>query len=267
MELRLGKQEYVADPRTMMLGNFIEPIVLPHTYDFDRHRAKFPIHPWGNDQWGNCVKVGQANQLIRLERIEQKRTLKLNDSLVVEAYKEEVERQFGTRPIFAGGAGDDGLVVLHNLRNWRKVGWTLDFTKKKKDARTYTISAFGEIIPSDYEQVKGAIYLLHGAQLGFWLPRSVRGNYTRWDYNGESSPEWQAGSWGGHLVYAKAYDGNDIEILTWGMKVKVSRTFVAKYCDEAWAVVDNFDNWRSSSQLDTAGMLNYLRSIGATGIE
>lgn len=267
MTLRLGKQEHVADPKTMMLGNFMAPIALPAHYNFDTKRSPFPLAPWGNDKWGNCVKVGQANQLVRLERLEQRRTLKLQEAHVVLAYQDEVERQFGIRPGVAGGVGDDGLVVLDNLRNWRNVGWPLDFTKKPNDARVYKVDAFGELEPNDYEQLKSAIYLLHGVQFGFWLPKAVQNNFTLWDYKGETDAVWQPGSWGGHLVYAKAYSGDVVEILTWGFKVRVTKRFIAKYADEAWAVVDSLDAWRRSSELDSQGMLKYLRDIGARGIE
>ena len=267
--MRLGKREYHHDEKTMMLGNFMAPPVVPAKHDFDAHRAKFPLHVWGNDAWGNCVKVGQANQLTRLERIEQRRTLKLQTDHIVKAYQEEVARQFGTAPEFPGDENDHGLVVLHNLRNWRNIGWPLDFTKKPDDERVYTISAFGELEPNDYEQLKAACYLLHGIHLGIWLPVAVQGVYSKWDYKPEedTGPAWAPGSWGGHLVYAKAYDGDEMEILTWGQKVRVTKSFLARYCDEAWAVVDNFDNWRRSKQIDVEGMLAYLREIGARGIE
>lgn len=265
--MRLGKQEAKYDQRTMSLANFMAPPVVPSSFDFDKTRAAFPLFPWGNNEWGNCVKVGQANQLVRLERLEQRRTLKLTEELVVEAYKDEAQREFGNRPIQAGDPWDNGLFVLDNLKNWRAIGWPLDFTKKPNDTRTYNIAAFGELIPTDYEQIKAAIYLLHGVQIGLWLPKGVQGNYTYWDYPASNGDDkWQPGSWGGHLVYAKAYDGDDIEILTWGMKVRVSREFIAKYSDEAYAVVDNFDNWRKSKTLDVEAMIEYLRSIGARGV-
>lgn len=267
MELRLGKKEYVPDPRNMMLSNYMTPRVLPAKYDFDKKRKPFPLHPFGNDKWGNCVKVGQANEMLRLERLEQRRTLKIQEHHVVAAYQDEVERQFGVRPAAPGGTGDNGLVTISNMRNWRNIGWTLDFTKKPNDARVYKIDAFGELEPNDFEQVKAATYLLHGVQFGFWLPRAVQGNFTLWDYNGESGPEWQPGSWGGHLVYSKAYEGDEVEILTWGFKVRVTKRFIAKFADEAYAVVDSWNTWRKSKEIDVEGMKQHLRDIGARGIE
>jgi hypothetical protein len=71
-----------------------------------------------------------------------------------------------------------------------------------------------------------------------------------WNYNGESGPEWEPGGWGGHLAFAKAYDDDYIEILTWGGKISVSNNFIEKYADEAWGVIDSFEDWRISQALD-----------------
>jgi hypothetical protein len=38
-------------------------------------------------------------------------------------------------------------------------------------------------------------------------------------------------------------------------------------CDEAWAVVDNWDQWRKARELDIEAMRKYLRDIGASNIE
>lgn len=269
-EFRLGKQEHVFDERTLRLGAFMAAeIIRPGRYDFDAKRAPFQLSPWGNDSWGNCVKVAEGNQLVRLERLEQKRTLKLTTYHVVEEYKAEVMRQFGVQTNSPGDVNDSGLVMLHNLRNWRKVGWPLDFTKKKGDTRQYHIAAFGELESNDPEQLKNAIFLLHGVQLGFWLPRAAQAMTRKgtWDYNGETGPEWAPGSWGGHAVYSKAYTPENIEVLTWGMKVRVTDKFIAKYCDEAWAVVDSFDHWRGHSEIDVQAIIKHLHDVGASNVE
>lgn len=269
-DFKLGKQEHVYDERTLRLGTFMAAeIVRPRRYDFDAKRAGFPLDAWGNTDWGNCVKVCEANHTVRLERLEQKRTLKVSTAQVVEEYKAEVLRQFGQATEKPGDPNDSGLVMLHNLRNWRKVGWPLDFTKKENDTRVYKIAAFGELESNDPDQLKNAIYLLHGVQLGIWLPRAAQ-TMTRkgtWDYNGESGPEWAPGSWGGHAVYAKAYDTESIEVLTWGQKVKVTNNFIAQYCDEAWGVVDSFNHWKGRNEIDVQALIQRLRDVGASNIE
>ncbi len=258
--MRLGKKEHKFDERTLALGNFMEKGVLPTQHDFDKSRAKFPLHPWGNDEWGNCVIVGQAHHLARMERLEQRRTLPITTDDVVARYKTLSGAQ---NP---GDGSDIGLVVLDALKAWRG-GWSLDYSKSNPP-RDYRIAAYGELDPLDAWQLKAAICYLHGIQFGFWLPRTAQEQTIAenpvWDVVPDGGADAQAGSWGGHLVYSKAYfsDGQ-FEVLTWGLKVKVTLDFVARYCDEAWACVDDFDTWRNRSEIDVEGMKNRLREIGA----
>lgn len=266
--MRLGKKEFVDDARTLRMANFMAPeIRKPAKFDWDKGRSPFPLRPMGNDAWGNCVKVGQTNHLLRLERIEQRRTLAITDPLIIQAYKDEVQRQFGEYPISPGDRADNGLVVLWNLRNWRSLGWDLQLNKKTP-ARKYSIAAFGLLNVSDYDQLKTAIYLFHGIQLGLDLPLSAQDQWRQdvpWSVvEGQRSTE---GSWGGHLVYAKAYDPTYVEIITWGRRVLVTYDFIGKYCDEAWATVDSFNTWSNRPEVDVSGIVQYLREIGAQIIE
>lgn len=257
MALRLGKQEYKFDEKTVKLANFMsDTFRVPSPYDFDKGKSTFPLDSWGNKLWGNCVKVGQANHLIRLERLEQRRTVPMTAEAVIDAYKAQTGSQS------PGDDKDNGLVVLENLSDWRKNGFQLK-------NRTYTIGAFGELDPLDFDQIRAANYLLHGVEFGFSLPSAAKAmtRAGQWDYKGEGGPEWASGSWGGHLVYGKMHDENHVEVITWGMKVIVSKTFVARYADEAWAVVDSLDAWMRRPEFDAAGLLKYLRDIGAKNIQ
>jgi hypothetical protein len=253
---RLGKQEYEHDAKTLSLvEEFVSPeIVVPATYDFDHNRSSFPLSAMGNDEWGNCVVCGEANQVLRLERIEQRRTIKLTDDDVITRYKALTGSQT------PGDANDTGLVVLDALRDWRNNGFGV-----ADKSRKYGIAAYGEINPLDPLQVRTAMYLFHGVQFGLWLPRAAQQmTGTRmWSYQGQEGPEWRPGSWGGHLVYGKRYGPDYVEVLSWGMKIKVSNAFIAKYCDEAWAVVDNFDTWRHTRIVDVDKLIQRLSEISS----
>lgn len=252
-QFRLGKQEYVPDPRTMMVARFLAPeIRAPVKHDFDKSRAPFPVRMWGNDDYGDCVIAGEANHLVRLERVEQRRTIALEDIDAINRYKNLT----GTSS--PGDANDRGLVIIDSMRNWRNNGWQTPYVD-----RSYKIAAYGELDPHDGDQLRRANYALHGIHLGFWLPRAAQHMGNVWDYNGESTPEWKPGSWGGHLVYSKAYDKDTIEVLSWGMKIKVTTSFIDRYCDEAWAVVDNFDSWRVKQTIDVEAMKAKLSQISS----
>src|SRR6059036_52839 len=88
-EFRLGKQEYMHSPLTLRLARYILPdIHVPEIYDFDKTRKPFPFRVWGNDAWGDCVIGGRANHLLRLERVEQRRTIPLFDHDAVSLYQQ-----------------------------------------------------------------------------------------------------------------------------------------------------------------------------------
>lgn len=256
-KVRLGKQDYVADPRTLKAEMFMRAdLRTPDLWDFDKNRAPFPIRTWNNTLKGDCVVAGQANQLMRFERLEQKRTISLLDSDAVTQYEKESIRQFGSYT-------DNGLVVLYNLRDWRNFGWEVSGMKDVRWPRTYKISAYGEIEPLDRKQIRMAMYYLQGVQCGFSLPLAAQAqtNNRLWDYNGQTGPEWQPGGWGGHLVYAKAYDPETIEVMTWGMKVRVTNAFFEKYVDECWAVVDSLDTWRAQQTIKVEYLNELLNKI------
>jgi hypothetical protein len=253
--VRLGKHDYKFDSKTLKLGPMISPtLVFPHSFDFDKGRSPFPLKMWGNDQWGNCVKVAQCNEIERLERLEQRKTLPLTEDDVVAAYKAET----GARS--PGDPNDTGLVMLDNNRLWRKVGFPFQ-------SRRYTICAFGELDPSDHDQLRAGVFLLHGVQFGFALPRATQDMTDTWDYRGQTGPEWQPGSWGGHAVFTKAYDTSGMQVCSWGQHIHVTNAFIDRYCDEAWAVVDRFDTWSKRPEIDIAAIKKHLHEIGASHIE
>lgn len=249
--VRLGKQGYEHDARTLMLTHFVLPeIRVPVVHDFDKGRRPLPLRMMGNDQWGDCVIVGEANQIFRLERVEQRRTIKLLDEHVIERYKKLTGAQ---NP---GDPNDTGLVVLESMRNWRNEGFQVG-------NRTYTIAAYGELEPQDEKQLRMAAYVFHGIHFGFWLPVAAQRMGNVWDYNGQTGPEWKPGSWGGHLVFGKAYDQDSFEVITWGQKVRVTNAFIERYCDEAWAVVDNFNSWKVKQTIDVESLRKRLSEISS----
>lgn len=259
-QLRLGKKEYVHDDRTLMLAKFLKTdIRVPDKFDFDKDRAAFPMRMWGNDEYGDCVIAGRCNHILRLERLEQRHTIALYDSDAITEYKKLTGCQS------PGDENDTGLVVLNAMQEWRNQGMDTDGRSGVRSPRNYSIYAYGELHPTDHEQIKTAIYALHGVHFGLWLPYAAQKMFRDgiWDYQGQKDEQWQPGSWGGHLVYSKAYgyDVDGVEIITWGTLLKMSWAFIDKYCDEAWAIVDNNDSWRVKQTVDVAALSQELASI------
>ena len=252
--MRLGKLEYKHDNRTLALAPMLSTeIRVPEIYNFDKNRAPFPDHMWGNDEYGDCVIAARANQTLRIERVEQRRTLYMVDDDAISEYKKL------TGCVSPGDPNDTGLVMLYAMRDWRNDGWTMT----QKPGHHYNIAAYGEIDPMNPDEVRASIYMLVGIQFGLALPLATRKMGTTWDYNGETGPEWQPGSWGGHAVYGFGYDPETITIKTWGENVTVTNTFIEKYCDEAWGVVDALDSWRTKQTIDVDKLLSELKQISS----
>lgn len=263
---RLGKLDYVHDIHTLMLDEHIDTATpYPKEYDLDKGRAPFPSSSFGNNLWGNCVKVVQTNQTFRLERIERRVTPNITPPDVVEAYKQECMREFNRVPASPGDANDNGLVMLYNLRNWRNVGWEIFLGQKSKKKTLQKIFAFGEL-SVDPDQMRRSCYLLRGIQFGLNLPKTAEqqlDNNQPWDVVATSSPDTRPGSWGGHAVYSCKYNENGWTVKTWGRNQLVTNEFIDRYADERWAVVDDQDPLSSVSKwLDVPSMVQKLRDMG-----
>jgi hypothetical protein len=264
LDVALGKQDHKPDDRTMMMAKYLSPsVVYPHTYDLDNARRPFPVEMWGNDKWGDCVKVAQANQILRLERIEQRRTMKISTADVVNEYK----KQTGAK--LPSDENDTGLVMLDNNKLWRSQGF--HHARPHTAARSYTIAMFGELEPNDRSALRAACFLLHGLQFGFSLPLSAQQmtENRMWNFNPAANKGafWKAGSWGGHAVFSKSYNNHGFEVLTWGKKVFVTNSFIEKYCDEVWVIVDSANKWAKRPEINVSGMIEHLRNIGASNIQ
>jgi hypothetical protein len=252
-KVKLGKKEYQHDDRTLMLAKYLPvDIRVPADFDFDANRRPIPNNMWGNDEFGDCVIAGEANEILRLERVETWQTAQITDEDAINRYKHLT----GCKE--AGDENDTGLEIIAAHRDWRNNGFKVAYK-----GRTYFIDAYGEIDPSDREQVRLATFLLHGTQWGVWLPEAAQQmtNEGKWDYKGETGPEWKPGSWGGHCVYSKKFSPDSIFVETWDMEIEVTNAFIDKYADEAWGVVDNLDEWRKSGHLDVDAMEKRLSEI------
>jgi hypothetical protein len=203
--------------------------------------------------------AARAHQLLRLERIEQFRTLPLTDEYVIEEYQREASMQFGGGwPRSPGDKFDVGLVALDALEHWRDPGWNIKFSSRASRTK-FDISAYGRLDPTDRETLRRAIYLCTGAQIGFQLPLAMK-NQTVWDV-GTDGTEWKPGSWGGQLCYAKRFDRETIYLISWGREIRVTNEFIEKYADEAWAVVHDIESWKAAATLDVEGLKKRLNRL------
>lgn len=242
--LRLGKAPARRDPRNLQLKALLKKTVrLPAEYDFDSKHSAVPTPMYGNDEWGCCVIAGRAHQTLRFELVEQRRILRVTEKEVVDEYLDQ-----------SGGA-DIGLITLDSLRVWRKKGWT---AARKR----YSIRAFSEVNRRSTEEVKTAIFMNLGVGIGLRLPLSadeeLRAGKPWMQISGRGSTP---NSWGGHYVYVCGYTKLGPTCVTWGRKQRMSWAFFAKYCDEAYAIIDDMNTAQKRAMLDEKKLDAFLATV------
>jgi hypothetical protein len=260
MNYQLGKRDAKFDPRTLKLKSVFKTLpAVPELWDVDRALGlSIPTPMFANDKHGDCVIAGRAHQTLRFEAVEQNRVLPISDEDVVREY------------FLQTGGADGGLNMLDSLKDWRHDGWeaTTEIKTSRKILclpiatraikKTYTIYAYGAVDPKDHNDVKACIFLLSGLYTGLLLPRSAQ-NQAVWDV--AEGDDGKPGSWGGHCVYVAGYDAVGLVCITWGEKKRMTWAFFDKYCDEAFGIVDNKDNWVENSPVDTDRLESYLNSL------
>lgn len=251
------------DVRTLTLDEFIkkDAVQAPASWDFDKSRKPFTPHMWGNDSYGDCECAGVANYLVRLERVETKQTPPVTDDDVIARYKKMTGCQS------PGDNNDTGLNTVDNLNSWR-AGWTLvkEWKPGVESARTYNIDAYGMVNHKDPHQTRLAAYLFHGILIGADLPITAQAQFENgqpWDVVAGAGSSSDAGSWGGHCMYGKAYDPNHMKLLTWEKEVIVTNAWWDAYVSESFCVIDSLDTWKKNNHaFDVNALLAEMSSVG-----
>lgn len=242
--LKFGKAPAKRDDRNLKFAAVLRaPVTLPAEYDFDVRQNGIPTPMFGNDQYGNCVIAGRAHQTLRFERVEQNVLIKITDKDVLREYFKQT------------GGEDTGLVVLDSLKLWRKGGW---LAAKKR----YKVKAFAQIEPTNRQQIKRGVFMDIGIGLGFLLPDSAITQFhagKRWEIvngsSGRPNPD------NGHYVYVPGYTTAGPVCVTWGRKQPMTWSFLAKYCDEAYAIIDAVNTAKKKRGLDAKKIDEFLTSV------
>jgi len=240
---KLGKKTAKRDRRNLKFAAVLKPKVsLPSQYDFDTTHPGIPTPMFANDEYGCCVISGRAHQTLRFENIEQGSVLTISDADVLGEYKKET------------GGPDSGLVVLDSLSKWRHKGW-------KAAGKNYKIQAYAEVNRDSRDEIKRAIYADVGVGIGVSLPLDAQKQIQtgqKWDVT--TGPGSKPGSWGGHYVYVPGYTPAGPVCVTWGRKQQMTWAWFAKYCDEAYAIFDAKDSFRTSI-VSKAKIQSFLKTV------
>jgi hypothetical protein len=219
----LGKLPYEHDIRTLTLGRYMDSTILPSV----PVTVSLPnITSWGmmlNDSLGDCA-IACPGHLEMVWTDDAGSLFTPSDPEILTAY----EAISGYNPSDAQPDGsnptDTGCVILNVLKYWTSTG-----------IAGHKIGAYVRIDTQDVQALQSAVYLFGGVDFGFQLPEGVQGAST-WTIGG-SGAKWAPGSWGGHSVPGVAYDASGVTVITWGEPLVATWDFVARYADEAWAMI------------------------------
>lgn len=80
---RLGRMPLKTTRKALQFSDFFKFIDLPAQVDYWSKKTPLEKRTFGNDQVGDCTRAKQAYAITRMERLEQKRTVKITDEEVI----------------------------------------------------------------------------------------------------------------------------------------------------------------------------------------
>jgi hypothetical protein len=105
------------------------------------------------------------------------------------------------------------------------------------DGVSHQIAGTVAVDPTNLAECRVAIDEFVDLQLGIALPVSAQGQ-TEWTVVGDGKTGNSApGSWGGHGIPAREYDGETFKVVTWGAELLMTVPFWQDYVQEAHVVV------------------------------
>lgn len=235
---RLGRRPMKSTRKALLFSDFFRFLDVPKSNRYWMRRAPLPLRTYGNTEFGSCTRSKQAVAATRMERIEQRRLIKITDEEIVRVYREMSDRLYG--------GGDNGAYEDDALNEWRNP----DTTFRDTSGNPYTIDAYLRINPNDEREVRAALAFSqsHGIAICFNLPEAWADQEKIWRAPSERPVGiWEPGSWGGHSMWMICdYDAEGAWVdQTWGFgPTKVTWDAMAMYMDESHLVIDSINSWR-----------------------
>jgi hypothetical protein len=99
--------------------------------------------------------------------------------------------------------------------------------------RRNRLSAYVEISPSHQPLIQAAIYQCGVVYIGFTVPAYLMNAGAVWTVQNTDNAII-----GGHAVAVGGYDGQGVDVISWGAKYRMTWEFFFRYVDEAYALAD-----------------------------
>ena len=202
--------------RRLWLRDYLTLPVIPPAKSYDI------TAPWGmlgNDTVGDCTCAAAGHADMIAEIFGEKVTPAVTSDEVLAAYSAIT----GYSPDDPNS--DQGANMLDVLKYWQKTG-----------IAGQKCSAYVAFDPANKAHWEAATYLFGFVYIGVNLPDIVtKALPTIIDWTDTTDAPDQNN---GHCIIGCAYaDSEGVTIVTWGQTVRATWAFLAKYCDEAYAVL------------------------------
>jgi hypothetical protein len=250
MALKLGRNPSPQDSRDLKLAKYLLQIPdPPDKQDYSAAQPKWAV--FLNNEIGDCA-IASTGHLVQSWSLQTKgRRARLTNAAILKRYEEVSGYVPGDQ------STDTGCNMRDVLKRWLS-----------EPLGGHSLTAFARIsVPPAYtgsKAFKQALWALGGVYLGLNLPRSAEDQINRgqpWSDVGD-----EPGSWGGHAVACLGYSVQGIELITWGRRQLMTWSFLARYGDEAYGLIDAGD-WlaagKSPGGFDLQTLQNDLAAVRA----
>lgn len=169
----------------------------------------------GNDTYGDCVEADSNHAILALNTVLGTRDLVPSAGETVLQYQEET------------GGPDVGLNISTHLARWRALGLFGDMDGIPNKLPAYAPVKLG------ITEIQRAVWLCRAVPMGWQLPQSAQDQFPGHPFAVvPGSPII-----GGHDMLAVGYDPEYLYLVTWADTHRATWPFVARYCDEAFALI------------------------------
>jgi len=189
----------------------------------------------GNTRVGNCSIASKLHQIQTWTAWTGTQAV-FSDKQAIDIYS-RITGYDGTH------ATDKGDTIVHVLRSWLR-----------EPFEGYQLSGAVTLSPGSIDDIKNAIWIFGGADVGLMLPRTCL-HQEVWrlvSRSGDGAP----GSAGGHDVNIVEFDDHQrlLKCQTWGHNKWMSYNFFNAYCDEGYGLASK--DWLMSNK-ETPSDLNW----------
>lgn len=218
----LGKKPYVPNPRAFKAARYLTPAstAAPGTMNWSAAVTSWPM--FANDRVGDCTCAAAGHMVELWTATGQHDEASVTDTEVLAAYS-AITGYDPNNP-----STDNGAQISDVLSYWHHSG-----------IAGHQIGAYLELDITNHDQIRAAISLFGGVNVGLQLPAAAQ-NFTAPQWPNPPQPPtgpWAPGSWGGHCVPLVDYTTDGPTAVSWGELYVMTWEFWDAYGEEAWAVV------------------------------